>query len=100
LRRKRWQTARPMVSSWYLLEMELMCDNLGEVFRANVRKRMDKLNVTQADLAEKMGVTRPFVSHMLTGYRNPGLETLKNFAEALDTTAAKLLDEQIIASST
>ncbi len=76
-----------------------MCDNLAEVFRDNVRRRMDQLGVTQAELAERMGVTRPFISHMLTGHRNPGLESLQNFADALDTTAAKLLEEKKLARS-
>lgn len=70
-----------------------MCDDLAEVFRANVRRRMEQLGVTQAELAERMGVTRPFVSHMLTGYRNPGLESLERFAAALDVKACRLIDE-------
>ena len=81
------------------MEMELMCDNLGEVFRLNVRKRMGQLDFTQSDLARQMGVTPSSVNQMLSGHREPGLGTLQSFAKALDTTASRLLDEKILAKS-
>ena len=70
-----------------------MSDRLAHAFRVNVRRRMQQLNVSQVELAEKLGVTQPHVSLMLNGKRNPGLESLEKFADALETTAAKLLDE-------
>ncbi len=76
-----------------------MCDNLAEVFRENVRRRMEQLDFSQTDLAEQMGVTRSAVNQMLTGHREPGLGSLQSFAKALNTTPSKLLDERILSKS-
>ena len=76
-----------------------MSDRLATVFRNNVRVRMQQLGVSQRELAEKIGVTAAHVNHLLSGYRNPGLETLESFADALATTPAKLLIEKKLSKS-
>lgn len=70
-----------------------MSDSLANAFRRNVRARMDTLELSQADLAERLRVTPAFVSQMLSGYRNPGLNSLEDFAKALETEAADLIRE-------
>lgn len=69
-------------------------DVLAEAFRRNVRARMDELNLSQADLAEKLEVTPSFVSQMLSGHRNPGLTSLTQFAKVLKISAFELLAEK------
>lgn len=68
-----------------------MAADLSELFRANVRNRLDAIGISQADLAKRLGVTRSFVSQMLSGHRRPGLDTLQTFADALDCKPADLL---------
>lgn len=71
--------------------MSTMAADLSELFRANVRNRLDAIGISQADLAKRLGVTRSFVSQMLSGHRRPGLDTLQTFADALDCKPADLL---------
>lgn len=73
--------------------MVALSDTLANAFRRNTRARMDALGMSQADLAEKLRVTPAFVSQMLSGHRNPGLNSLEDFAAALDIEAAELLRE-------
>lgn len=71
-----------------------MSAKLSSTFRDNVRRRMAILGYTQTTLATRLGCTQSYVSQILTGHRDPGLDTLEAFAEALETSAAKLLDEK------
>lgn len=68
---------------------------LASAFRRNVRIRMNALGVTQAALATRLDVTPSFVSQMLSGHRNPGLDSLEDFAKALEIEAAELLRENL-----
>lgn len=73
-----------------------MSAKLARNFRQRARERMESLGITQAQLAKKMKVTPAYVSQMLNGYRDPGLESLENFATALDMEASELLAEKIL----
>lgn len=68
-----------------------MSKKLYEAFCANVRERMDELEITQTELAKVLKVTPSFVSQVLNGHVRPGLETLDNFAKALKCEAADLI---------
>jgi transcriptional regulator with XRE-family HTH domain len=68
-----------------------MSDRLANAFRRNVRERMDALGLSQAALASKLKVTPSFVSQMLSGHRNPGLDSLEDFAKALEIDAPELI---------
>ncbi len=70
-----------------------MSARLADAFRRNVRERMNALELSQAALAQRLGVTPSFVSQMLSGHRNPGLESLEDFATALEVDASALLAE-------
>ena len=76
-----------------------MSAKLARAFRANVRGLMDEAGMTQSQLSEKLGVTPSFVSQMLSGHRDPGLDSLEQFAKVLGVKAADLLQEKILAKS-
>jgi transcriptional regulator with XRE-family HTH domain len=76
-----------------------MSQRLAKTFRRNVRARMEELGLTQADVAGKLHVTPSFVSQMLSGHRDPGLESLDAFARVLGTNAADLLLEKNLAKA-
>ena len=55
---------------------------------------MKELRITQHDLADLVGVkTRGAIGHYLTGRRNPTLEQLEKFAQALEVSVDWLLGE-------
>lgn len=72
-----------------------MSTQLYEFFRANVRTKMAEFRWTQQDLANAMGVTQGYVSHVLTGRTNPGLDVVQDFADALGVHPLDLLGEKI-----
>ena len=76
-----------------------MSARLAKAFRANVRDRMADAGLSQSDLADKLKVTPSFVSQMLSGHRDPGLDSLEQFAKVLGVKAADLLEEKILAKS-
>jgi len=76
-----------------------MSAKLAKAFRANVRERMSEAGLSQSELAEKLKVTPSFVSQMLSGHRDPGLDSLEQFAKVLGVKAADLLEEKILAKS-
>lgn len=59
-----------------------------------MRRRMAKANWNQDDLAAAAGVGKSYISHLLSGHRNPSLQTLSMIADALGCTAADLLKEK------
>ena len=72
-----------------------MSTQLNDYFRHRVRTRMTQLGITQSQLAQQMGVTRQYISHLMTGHRNPGLDTLEKTANALDVPATWLISEDL-----
>jgi ribosome-binding protein aMBF1 (putative translation factor) len=75
--------------------MVAMSDTLANAFRRNVRVRMVALGLSQSQLADRLRVTPAFVSQMLSGHRNPGLNSLEDFAKALEIDAPELLRENL-----
>jgi transcriptional regulator with XRE-family HTH domain len=71
--------------------MVTMTQRIYGAFVANVRERMDDLGLSQKDLAAKLKVSPSYVSQMLSGHRRPGLDSLDEFATALDTEPADLI---------
>nr|DAE65430.1 MAG TPA: hypothetical protein [Caudoviricetes sp.] len=47
--------------------------------------------VSQAKLAEDVGVSQAFVSYMIKGYKQPSVTLLKRMAEYLGVTADELI---------
>lgn len=63
------------------------------VIWANVRRCRLAANMTQALVAERMGVDRAYISALERGERNPTAITLWQTAEALGVKVADLFDE-------
>lgn len=76
-----------------------MSAKLATAFRRNVRERMHALGITQGELSRRMNVTPSFVSQMLSGHRDPGLNSLDDFAKALDIEASELIRENSFQNS-
>ncbi len=60
---------------------------LGE----NLKKIRINKNITQTELAEKLGVDKSFVSNLENGKNNPTLSTISNIAQALEVSVNELL---------
>lgn len=60
---------------------------LGE----NLKKIRTEKNITQTELAEKLGVDKSFVSNLENGKTNPTLSTITNLAQALEVSPNELL---------
>jgi len=72
-------SARPEVKAAYDdLEPEY------KIIEAVIRHRIEK-NLTQKQLAEKMGTTQSAIARLESGNANPSLAFLKRMAAALDT---------------
>lgn len=50
--------------------------------------------ISQAELADLADLDRSFISEIENGKKNISINVLEKIARALDTTMAKLLDEQ------
>ncbi len=61
-----------------------------DVFAERLRKIMDEKNVTQEELASKIGVSQSAISHMLNRNCRPQRRTIKKLADALQVTAESL----------
>lgn len=68
--------------------------HLGNVFRQNLKTLMDRRKWSQADLAERMECTQPYISQLLTGAREPGLTTVEKVAGVFGVTPESLLKEK------
>jgi transcriptional regulator with XRE-family HTH domain len=60
----------------------------------NVRRLRLAAKISQAALAERMGVDRAYVSGLEHGTRNPTVVTLWHIAKALGVTMAAFFDER------
>ena len=49
-------------------------------------RRLHELGLTRAELAERLGVSRPRITRLLSGYSNPQLRTLVQAAFALEAS--------------
>lgn len=69
-----------------------MCD-LRSALGSRVRKRRQKLGLSQEELAERAGLHWTYVSGIERGRRNPGLNTLSTLASALRLSLADLVKD-------
>ncbi len=73
--------------------------NASKVFIERVKTRMAEKHWSQRDLAERLGVQPPMISHYLKGNRAPNLEGLLKWADALEVSPGWLIDEQSVNES-
>lgn len=71
--------------------------NVGQRVRKNlgrvIKKKRADLNIFQADLAERIGVTRTYLSLVENGIRFPSWETLEKIALSFSMKPSKLIIE-------
>ncbi|WP_432127294.1 helix-turn-helix domain-containing protein [Streptomyces sp. bgisy082] len=58
---------------------------------AAVRRRRRSLDLTLADVAERSGLSSPFLSQIENDRARPSMRSLQRIADALETTAVQLL---------
>jgi transcriptional regulator with XRE-family HTH domain len=61
-----------------------MSDDVRHIVGRNVRRLRAAAGLSQAKLAERMGVDRAYVSGLESGERNPTIVTLWHVAQALE----------------
>ena len=64
---------------------------IDQVLARNLVAARKRLNLTQEQLAQRSGISRPVIAHIERQARNPSLETLARLAEALDLSIEGLL---------
>ena len=70
-----------------------MADDVRLLVGRNVKRLRIAAGLTQAGLAERMGVDRAYVSGLELGQRNPTIVTLWHITEALGVKLQTLLDD-------
>lgn len=68
---------------------------LGPLLGRNVALRRKALALTQAQLAERLGVETETISRMERGTNFPSLQRLASLSEALETSVAELLSQSV-----
>jgi transcriptional regulator with XRE-family HTH domain len=71
-----------------------MSEDVRRMVGRNVRRLRISAGLTQAKLAERMGVDRAYVSGLELGQRNPTVLTLWHIAQALEVNVKPLFVEQ------
>jgi len=66
-------------------------EDIRELFAKALYNRRKELNLTQDDIAEKVGTSKQMVSMYELGKRSPKIGMANKFAEALGTTLDELL---------
>lgn len=56
----------------------------------NIKKRRDKLGLTQQELAEKLGISLNFLGKIEVAFSKPSLDTLIKIANGLDISVSDL----------
>ena len=67
-----------------------MAEDVRKMVGRNLRRLRTVAGITQAELAERMGVDRAYVSGLELGQRNPTVLTLWHVSEALQTPVHNL----------
>ncbi len=63
-------------------------------FAAEIKRRRARLGITQAQLAERVGVRLPTIGRLEIGNRRPSIDLLERLAEALQCRVRDLLPEE------
>lgn len=60
--------------------------------RWNFKILLDEKGLTQAQLAEAVGISQPFMSNFVKGYKMPSVSVMKRIADYLGITIDELLE--------
>ena len=66
---------------------------IHETFCEAIKARRRELGLTQAELAERLGVHAATVAQAEAGKREPTISTVQRYADALETTVGELLGQ-------
>ena len=69
------------------------------VLGSNIRKIRKEFGWTQAGLAEKSGISVPFMTQIELGRKSASLEVVQNIAAALNISYKQLFEENIAAGN-
>jgi transcriptional regulator with XRE-family HTH domain len=69
-----------------------MSDDVRRMVGRNVKRLRIAAGLSQAELAERMGVDRAYVSGLELGQRNPTIVTLWHIAKALDVKLRRFFE--------
>jgi transcriptional regulator with XRE-family HTH domain len=72
-----------------------MSDDVRRIVGRNVRRLRGAAGLSQAKLAERMGVDRAYVSGLESGERNPTIVTLWHVAQALGVRMPAFFHERV-----
>lgn len=70
-----------------------MSEDVRRMVGSNVKKLRLAAGITQAELADRVGVDRAYISGLEQGGRNPTIVSLWHVARALDAPVRSLFDE-------
>ena len=71
-----------------------MSDDVRRLVGGNLRRLRLAARLSQAGLAERLGVDRAYISGLELGNRNPTIVTLWHVAQALEVKIGALFDER------
>ena len=60
-------------------------------FRVNLRAAMERRNLSQRAVAERMGVTHPFINRVLVGKADPTIPFAEKIADAVGCELSDLI---------
>jgi transcriptional regulator with XRE-family HTH domain len=63
--------------------------------RGKVRKKMEEQNISHQALADKVGVSQPMITQILTGRKVPSLVLAVDIARALGCTVDELIESEV-----
>ena len=69
---------------------------VSQTFAVNVRAQRKATGISQRDLASAIGMSRPSVSNIEAGRQTVTLAQACAIADALKTTVAVLIDEEVV----
>lgn len=71
-----------------------MSEDVRHLVGRNVKRLRVAAGISQAKLAERMGIDRAYVSGLELGQRNPTVVTLWHLGKALDVKPVSFFEEQ------
>ena len=69
------------------------------LLRKRIREFREERDLSQADVAKRMGVRKSYVSRVENGHTVPSLETLERFAAALETPLYQLFYDESLSAA-
>jgi len=62
-------------------------------FQVKVKRRLLELNLTQTELAKKLGIHKQMIANWLNGSRNPSKENLQKLSQELGVSISYLIED-------